>query len=156
MISPIAEASRRVVVLIATPSSPQCPTAVAPFSPTKRPSAKRARSDAAMSSGVFPMAISLVMASPAASPAWKPYVPRRLDEQTPIRVTPVIGEKSGVMSHRAATGTARAASRARACARGVAGEVLGELSVPRIEYDGYGPVLAPKTTHRGPPVSHSH
>ncbi len=27
-------------------------------------------------------------------------------------------------------------------------------SVPRIEYDGYGPVLAPKPAHRGPPVSH--
>jgi hypothetical protein len=36
-----------------------------------------------MSSRVFPMAISLVMASPAASPAWKPYVPRRPDKETP-------------------------------------------------------------------------
>jgi hypothetical protein len=31
------------------------------------------------------MVISLVMASLAASPAWKPYVPRWLDEETLTR-----------------------------------------------------------------------
>ena len=54
------------------PGAGQCPTAAAPRSPTRRPSGKRARSKAAMSSGVLPVAASSAIASPAAGPALNP------------------------------------------------------------------------------------
>ena len=50
----------------------QCPTAAAPFSPTRVPSVKRLSSKGLMSSGVVPFATQAAICSPDTGPALKP------------------------------------------------------------------------------------
>jgi serine/threonine protein kinase/Flp pilus assembly protein TadD len=82
----------------------QCETAAAAFSPSGSRSAKRDRANGLSTGGTLPVAINSATRSPAAGPALNPYVPQPTSRRKPSTPStrPMMGAKSGGMSHRPA------------------------------------------------------